>query len=310
MPASCSLEVTHCPLCQRPHTESVPFNRSRELEIDWRYHLCRNCGLVYQSPQMNDQELAAYYANDYWSLQGQDHEPDAEQTALQSARARHLTSLVAEDAGVRRFLDIGCAGGFVLRAAASRFGAEVVGVELSDPFRQHCQSLGLRVYASTEELLAAGEPRFDCISMSHVLEHIRRPVEFLVRLREQLLQPDGKLLLEVPNLYAHRSFEPAHPICFTAKTLTATLASAGFETSHVQVHSEPRPAVNRPLYLTTLAVPAREAKQLQTVRFDPPNPWLERVKRAYISKRGAWWRRALKGLRVGVTTLFHADLNY
>lgn len=310
MPASCSLEVTQCPLCQRPHQESVPFNRSRELEIDWRYHLCRSCGLVYQSPQMNDRELAEYYANDYWSHQGQDREPDAEQTALQSARARHLTSLVPEDVRVNRFLDIGCAGGFVLREAHRRFAAEVVGVELSDPFRQHCQAQGLRVYATTEELLAAGEQRFDCISMSHVLEHIRRPVEFLVRLREQLLHPEGKLLLEVPNLYAHRSFEPAHPICFTAKTLTATLAAAGFETSHVQIHSEPRPAVNRPLYLTTLAVPARGAQKLRPVRFDPPNPWLERVKRAYIAKRGAWWRRALKGLRVGLTSLFRTDLAY
>lgn len=310
MTVSCSLEVTHCPLCDRPHAESVPFNRCTELGVDWRYHLCRACGLVYQSPQMNDQELAEYYAADYWRHQGQDQTPDAEQVALQSTRARNLTSLVPGDYRVQRYLDIGCAGGFVLREAERRFGADVVGVELSDPFRTHCQSQGLRVFASTEALIASSEPRFDCISMSHVLEHIRRPVEFLRQLREKLLKQNGLLLLEVPNLYAHRSFEPAHPICFSAKTLEATLASAGFETRSVREHSEPRPEVNRPLYLTALAAPLTAESQNCTVRFDPPNPWLERVKRAYISKRGAWWRRALKGFRIGATSLFKSDLQY
>jgi 2-polyprenyl-3-methyl-5-hydroxy-6-metoxy-1,4-benzoquinol methylase len=310
MPVSCSLEVTHCPLCQQPRANSVPFNRCRELGVDWRYHMCRNCGLVYQSPQMNDQELASYYAAEYWKLQGQDRAPDDDQAVLQSTRARNLTELVPADFRVHRFLDIGCAGGYLLREAAKRFDADVVGVELSDSFRQHCQSQGFRVYASTEALADANEARFDCISMSHVLEHIRQPVEFLERLRTSLLSPAGLLLLEVPNLYAHRSFEPAHPICFSEKTLAATLARAGFEMRSLRVHSEPRPEVNRPLYLTALAAPVPAGSKSRQVRFDPPNPWLERVKRAYISKRGAWWRRALKGIRIGAVSLFQSDLQY
>lgn len=308
MNVSCSLDVTHCPLCQQSHARAVPFNRCAELGVEWRYHLCRDCGLVYQSPQMNDEELTSFYSADYWRYQGQAFSPDAEQTALQSARAQHLLSQVPADFAVDRFLDIGCAAGFILRAARERFAADVTGVELSDPFREYCLKNGLRVYPSTEALIAAGEPRFDCITMSHVLEHIRQPVEFLAQLRTTLLKPTGLLVLEVPNLYAHKSFEPAHPICFNEKTLQAALRVAGFETRSLLVHHHPRTDVDRPLYISAVAAPiAASAKQH---RFDPPNPWLERVKRAYISKRGPWWKQVLKGTRIGVTSLFQSDLQY
>jgi 2-polyprenyl-3-methyl-5-hydroxy-6-metoxy-1,4-benzoquinol methylase len=300
MDISCSLNVTHCPLCQQAHERSVPFNRCVEHGVTWRYHLCRDCGLVYQSPQMTDEELSRFYSADYWKTQGQSVRPDAEQTALQTGRAQHLLSQVPADHEVKRFLDIGCAAGFILREARNRFACDVVGVELSDPFRKFCQDDGLQVYASTEALLAAGEARFDCITMSHVLEHIRRPIEFLEQLRTNLLQPNGLFVLEVPNLYAHKSFEPAHPICFSEKTLRATLTAAGFETQSLLIHNHPRQEVARPLYISAVAAPLalKPGEPKPTLRFDRPSPLLERVK------------RALKGARIGVTSLFQNDLEY
>jgi len=77
-------------------------------------------------------------------------------------------------------------------------------------------------------------------------------------------------------------------VLFDLAGLPGTLAAAGFETRAVRVHSEPRGEVNRPLYLTAIAAPAMSEATPPQLRFDPPNPWLERVKRAYISKRGAW----------------------
>ncbi len=48
------------------------------------------------------------------------------------------------------------------------------------------------------------------ISMFHVLEHLPDPVGYLSALRQKFLEPDGWLLIEVPNLYAHDCFEVAH----------------------------------------------------------------------------------------------------
>lgn len=46
--------------------------------------------------------------------------------------------------------------------------------------------------------------------MAHVLEHLPDPVEYLVPSLKNLIDPAGWHLIEVPNLYAHDSFRPAH----------------------------------------------------------------------------------------------------
>ncbi len=305
MLASCSLHVEHCPLCGANHSESAPFNRKLDCGVEWRYHICRQCSLVYQSPQMNDQEAAEFYSSDYWKLWGQGDAPDDAQTRLQQARAEHLLGLVPPTTKVARLLDIGCAAGFILREARTRFSAIAVGVEPSDSFQQYCLQDGFRVYRSTDDLLAAGEDRFDCITMSHVLEHLSDPVGTLRTLRHHLLAEGGVLAIEVPNLYAHRAFEAGHPICFTENTLRATLAAAGFATKSLLIHNHPRPHLQRPLYISAIAAPA----EVQ-VRFDRPSVWLERVKRAYTAKGGAWPRRIWKGTRVGLQSLFIRDLKF
>ena len=305
MLASCTLHLQHCPLCAEPHTRSVPFNRRTDCGVEWRYHICRRCSLVYQSPQMSDQEASAFYSGDYWKLWGQGDSPDEAQTRLQQARAEHLLSLVPAQFKIARLLDIGCAAGFILREARRKFGAIAMGVDPGESFHRFCEADGFQVYRSTEELLAAATEPFDCITMSHVLEHLRDPVGSLRMLREKLLAPGGVLAIEVPNLYAHRAFEAGHPICFTENTLPATLAAAGFATHTLLIHNHPRQHLKRPLYLSAIAVPATVP-----VRFDRPNVWLERVKRAYTAKGGAWPRRVWKGARIGVQSLFVNDLKF
>lgn len=305
MLAACSLHVEHCPLCGHDHAQAVPFNRRTDCGVEWRYHICRNCSLVYQSPQMSDQEAADFYGGDYWKLWGQGDSPDDAQTRLQQARAEHLLGLIPDTRKVNRLLDIGCAAGFALREAQRKFGAVAVGVEPSESFQQFCCREGFQVFRSIADLRASDQQRFDCITMSHVLEHLRDPLNTLRVLRRELLAPGGVLAIEVPNLYAHRAFEAGHPICFTENTLRATLAAAGFATRELIVHNHPRQHNRRPLYLSALAAPADVP-----VSFQRPNVWLERVKRAYTAKGGAWFRRAWKGTRVGVQSLFVNDLKF
>ena len=105
-----------------------------------------------------------------------------------------------------------------------------------------------------EELEQSESVRFDLISLAHVLEHLPDPVEYLINLRKTLLEPAGWLLIEVPNLYAHDSFEPAHLVAYSAHTLRQTLEKAGFEIVRLEKHGRPRSAW-LPLYITLLARP-------------------------------------------------------
>jgi SAM-dependent methyltransferase len=107
---------------------------------------------------------------------------------------------------------------------------------------------------SVDELVAAKLPRFDLVSLSHVLEHLPDPVGMLRQIREHLLSEDGLLLLEVPNFYAHDSYELAHLACYTPHTLKAVLHQAGYEVVHFERHGVPRSDLLK-LYLTVLARP-------------------------------------------------------
>jgi hypothetical protein len=90
--------------------------------------------------------------------------------------------------------------------------------------------------------------------MMHVLEHIPDPASYLALLKQRYLNAAGWLLIEVPNLYAHDSFETAHLFSFSAHTLAQVVCKAGFAVSAIQKHGLPRSQII-PLYVTLLARP-------------------------------------------------------
>jgi 2-polyprenyl-3-methyl-5-hydroxy-6-metoxy-1,4-benzoquinol methylase len=231
--------------------------------------ICQACGLVFQSPRMNDAERAAFYSAEYRQLYQGGEGPDAKDLAVQSKRAESLLAFCqGRLPGIGHYLDIGCSAGLLLEAFQRAYGCQVVGVEPGEAYREFARQNGLEVVASLEELGPEGEAhqarqaRFDLVSLAHVLEHLPDPVRYLADLRESLLERDGWLLVEVPNLYAHDSFEVAHLVSFSAHTLQQTLGKAGFEIVALEAHGRPRSRL-LPLYLTALARPAKATSPSQ-----------------------------------------------
>ena len=75
------------------------------------------------------------------------------------------------------------------------------------------------------------------------------------------------LLLEVPNFYAHDSYELAHLICFTPHTFQEVLRQAGFEIISLSKSGMPRSALLN-LYLTIVASPLPEDDSVVPIRPD------------------------------------------
>jgi 2-polyprenyl-3-methyl-5-hydroxy-6-metoxy-1,4-benzoquinol methylase len=246
--------VTQCPLCGS--ADSRLFDQRRLHGTTVSNRLCRACGLVYQSPRMSEAELDAFYAQEYRRLYQGSAGPNAKDLAVQEKRAVSLAAFTkARLPAVARCLDIGCSSGLLLRLFELEYGCQPVGVEPGEAYRRYAQESGLRVYASLEVMQAAGEKRFDLVSLSHVVEHLPHPVEYLAALRAQWLTPEGRLLVETPNLYGHDCFEVAHLAAFSRHTLAQTLGKAGYDVVALLTHGRPR-SHRLPLYLTALARPA------------------------------------------------------
>ena len=256
--------VTHCPLCNSDRSRSFDQREFHGQTITNR--VCMNCGLVYQSPRMTEAESAEFYAAEYRRMYQGEEGPNAKDLAVQRARADTLFAFTHRHVqNVTRHLDVGCSSGLLLQRFRDGFGSQPVGIEPGDAYRAHAQRLGITVYASLDELRKNESARFDLISMAHVLEHLPKPVEYLADLRETLLASGGAILLEVPYLYAHDSFETAHLLSFSTATLAATLEQTGYDVIQIEAHGRPRTDII-PYYLTVLAKPRTQRKTIELRR--------------------------------------------
>jgi 2-polyprenyl-3-methyl-5-hydroxy-6-metoxy-1,4-benzoquinol methylase len=250
--------VSACPLCEG--SEIQPFDRRVFRSYPVQNVVCLSCGFVYQSPRMDEDDLAAFYEAEYRRTYQGREEPTHKDLFVQEKRAASLVSFLKEYLPTsfvpKSFMDIGCSSGQLLEKANSAFGLQGVGIEPGEAYRSYAQRRGLNVVARLEDLAWTGDSTFSLVSMIHVLEHLPDPASYLQRLRQDYLSNDSLLLVEVPNLYAHDSFEVAHLSAFSSHTLKEMLKKAGYDVLSVQAHGNPRSKV-LPLYLTAIAQPAR-----------------------------------------------------
>lgn len=243
--------VTSCPLCGA--SEFRLFDQTEFHGHSVRNQICAACGLVFQSPRMTQAESDVFYEAEYRLLYQGQAGPNPKDLAVQRARSELSLNFIRPwVAQLAYVLDIGCSSGALLKRFQSHYQAHAAGVEPGLLYRQYAQGLSLEVYSSLGDLPSSYRNSFDLISMMHVLEHLPDPVTYLRQLREDWLQPNGWLLLEVPNLYAHDCFEVAHLVSFSARTLEQVVRKSGFRLTRLSRHGMPRSRII-PLYITMLA---------------------------------------------------------
>ena len=214
------MAVDVCPLCEG--LDVRPFNVYGPRCLVGDYHIitghvenvwCARCGLGWNRLQMDDAELAAFYAG-YTKKVGSEEEddllfgtPDADVETLTASQARFVVEHVTAARG--RVLDIGCGKGSFLKSfKAVREGWQYVGVE---PSREEALLARRESAFEIHEGMFGAVPleagSFDLVAIMHVLEHVSRPAE-VIRQIATILKPGGLLFVEVPNTLDHHRRRP------------------------------------------------------------------------------------------------------
>ena len=259
-----SVPRLRCPLCGKSEARVISEMDSFGFKV--RYYLCKTCGFVYQNPGESAAADPVFYQETYRQLYQATEEPTAKDLRQQRLRAEYQLELLQNHGVCRlsRALDIGASSGTLLQTIHEAYGAETVGVEPGNAYRKLAEAKGFKLYPSLELLKAGDTERFDMVSMMHVLEHLEDPLGTLREIRLDLLADNGFLLVEVPNFYAHDSYELAHLSCFTEHTLAEMLTQAGYKILHTRKHGVPR-SETLDLYLAVLAMPQSEPYEIAPI---------------------------------------------
>ena len=247
-------QVKFCPLCGMEKFSVFDQRNFRGFQVT--NVLCSQCGLVFQTPRMSESELDTFYKEQYRVAYQGHGGPSDRDLKVQKARAEYLVNFLQrmEIKQVQNYLDIGSSAGSLIERVQQVFGCDSVGVEPGDAYRHYAEAKGMRVFKELSLIEEAELQRFDLVSLIHVLEHLPDPIDYLKALRIKFLSQNAKLLVEVPNLYAHDCFEVAHLTSFSSNRLVEVLNKAGFKSLFIERHGHPRSRMI-PLYITVFAEP-------------------------------------------------------
>ena len=221
---------------------------------------CSGCRLRFLRIQPVGESLAELYAPEYFERDFRCGRSDSAYFSEDAFRAENVALLdefealapraATATAPARRLLEVGCAGGWLLKHARER-GWEAHGAELSSAAVAHARTLGLDVFEG--DLLDAKLPAasVDLVYMGDVLEHLpdcRAALDEVAR----VLAPRGHVYLRGPittNSLARRLAlavyraggativlrePPYHLWEFTPRALRGLFERAGFELTRLK----------------------------------------------------------------------------
>jgi 2-polyprenyl-3-methyl-5-hydroxy-6-metoxy-1,4-benzoquinol methylase len=234
----------HCNLCGSQESEllyALPDYQLEDFEKKYCYVRCKNCGLIYQNPQLSAEEVAPHYSNEYSCYQS----PYKKQKKNWISQKSVEFGLNKRWDSVRQYvksgtlLDVGCATGIFLSFMKDNARWNLEGLEMSPEAAQSARDeFNLKVVTGTLENADLPENFYDAITLWDVLEHLADPSLALQKI-QRLLKPEGLLVFRVPNadswdLKVFKEFwsgfePPRHYYVYNQATLNRLLDKNGFK---------------------------------------------------------------------------------
>lgn len=232
------MESVRCALCGSDNPELLFVGHDRLHRVPGEFNVvrCRECCLVYLNPRPTWNEMEKYYPVDY--------APYNLKPSSLLQRWIYRGGLLKKRRLVRKYkvcgtlLDVGCATGNFLQVMSQDGNWTLYGLEPDiESACQAAQISGAEVFCGRLEDADYPPGLFSVITMWHVLEHLRDPLNALAKLR-WALKPDGVLIMAVPVLdsidarlfgpYWSGYDVPRHLFAYSTATLREMLAYSGF----------------------------------------------------------------------------------
>ena len=244
------MKKTNCPNCQNKKRKIV-LDVSKEkdiflehIKIDWKnikrgFFRCQNCGLIYQTPILDEKEKELLYEHnrDIGLRKENKYEYFNRITSLPPDQSENYQRYVFLEKYLPKegiILDVGCGGGVFLYSFKKYFpNWETLGIEPTKDFADVAKEKGINIiygYLKEDTL----DKKFDLITLILVLEHLDNFKEMLSMLKHYLKE-QGLLYIEVPSdkdigylPSSHDRFMCEHNVIFSKEVLENILTKLGY----------------------------------------------------------------------------------
>lgn len=218
-----------CPVCGSDSRQVFMHGSDQLHNMPGEFILTRcTCGLVFINPQPANDELQAYYPDDYCPYRQRKIDPVLKRHhALKvfvlrwyygcpvggPAPRRWLRVLLTPVTfwlslstlksmipyhGDGKILDVGCGnGGWLLRLKHA--GWDVQGVEIDEPAAREAAAAGIPTVCGTLPDAQFPDASFDVVRLHYVFEHLINPGEILDEIH-RILKPGGICYIRIPNI--------------------------------------------------------------------------------------------------------------
>ena len=197
------LVPVQCCICESDDAEPVGTGKDFEYNssADTFFAMkCNSCGLVYLNPRPAISEFGKIYPSNYHAFDFSEKDFGIVYKIRSRLEANRLLSFCKGLPADARILDVGCGDGFHLKLLR-QYGKkswELEGIDIDKRAIEMAEKSGLSVHHGSIESIALPQNRFDLALMIQTIEHVEKPAEVLMAVRN-FLKPGGRLVIVTDN---------------------------------------------------------------------------------------------------------------
>jgi len=201
--------------------------------------ICKNCGLVFMSPQPSKsdyEKIYKEYENSRHNCKDKSEVLKVIEGFKDNKKGEEIYNFLKEYLqNEKKVLDIGCGFGHISNSLKNMNGCNVSAVEPSELLAKTVgEELEINVFnGQFDDFISRNNERFNILIMHHVFEHFTDPVEKLYQFKNLLL-PNGVVYIEVPNVASFKKpvnhfFDYMHPFSYSPKTFKELVYKNGYK---------------------------------------------------------------------------------
>ncbi len=232
----------NCPVCNASDSVLIRnYHSGKAIFQSMNLVRCSACSMVYADPMPSDEILTEYNASYFVTAHGgltSDPVATAFFSGIAWVRIGHIKRYLKKfGLTVKKILEIGpgsgyFAGNWLKLQPETKYDA----IETDTSCHELLRKLGVHVTGMDE--IKTNKISYDLMVLSHVVEHVSRPKEFLTAM-SSCIKKGGVIFIEVPcRDWEHKSADEPHLLFFEKKSMMELLTSLGFSNIQLSYHGQ------------------------------------------------------------------------